>query len=159
MLKLQMAHLVHQREQTSQFSRVVTYAQEACAILRDIMAPIPRPSIGKPASPVAGRKQVARKAPAKRQAPATRAARGMPRVAKTAGTLPVTPRSRKCECSATVGFSQTHFYRDFKAISHTYVVPLPRLSFGRPVVFENVAGLLDILRKGQSISIPSVRLI
>lgn len=96
-LKLRLALLVHQQAQTSQFSRVVAYAEEAGAILKSIFTPAPRQSFVPPPSPKVTRTQATRKVSAKAQPAASRlpAARARTRSAKTATVVPVTPRAKR----------------------------------------------------------------
>ncbi|KAI0700451.1 peptidase family C50-domain-containing protein [Cytidiella melzeri] len=118
--KLWMAHSVHQQPQAPQSSRIVSYVEEACSILKRNISPMPRQSLGKTVLPTAGKGQTARKATGKRQATARAApARTRGRIAKVA----VTPKPRKCN----------------------QLLPLPILSFGPPPALEYASTLLDLL--------------
>lgn len=96
-LKLRLALLCHRDAQTSQFSKVVAYAEEACSILKGALSASSPPrqarqSVTPAQSPKAMRTRTGGRAPASRL-PTARATRT--RTAKTATVVPTTPRKKR----------------------------------------------------------------
>ncbi|KAJ3553303.1 hypothetical protein NM688_g3687 [Phlebia brevispora] len=93
MLKLWLALLAHHSAQTSLFSRVVSYADDACSILKSLASAEPRTSVAKESPPLA---RGGRKPSTKVQASTNRAVgRTRTRTVKAAPVAaPVTPRRK-----------------------------------------------------------------
>lgn len=97
-LKLRLALLVHREAQTSQFSKVVAYAEEACSILKSALSTTPRGSLAPAQSPKVTRTQPGRRVVSKGQPVASRlptARTRTTRSAKVATAVPVTPKKKR----------------------------------------------------------------
>ncbi|GJE92064.1 cysteine peptidase C50 [Phanerochaete sordida] len=135
-LKLRLALLCHRAAQTSQFSRVVAYAEEACSILKGALSatapPKPRQSVTPAQSPKVARTRAGARtgkaAPASR-VPAARATRT--RTAKTAAVVPSTPKKKRVQARVSV--------------APAAAVRTPEVGQGPPLV-DDLPVLLSLLR-------------
>lgn len=115
-LKLRLALLCHREAQTSQFSKVVAYAEEACSILKGALSASsppkqPRQSVTPAQSPKVTRTRANGRA-ASKAAPASRlptARSTRARTAKTAAAVPATPKKKRGRSSCQCALSITEF--------------------------------------------------
>lgn len=150
-LNLRLALLVHRSAQTSQFSRVVTYAEEACSILKRLTSEQRQPTANDSPTQARGSKKTAAKTPGG----ASRVAigRSRARVVKTAATAaPVTPKRKSCMCH-NIFCASTHGLTRFPAKSvpaqaTAAAVIVPKLESAAQVYeFDGMPQLVDLLRE------------
>lgn len=112
-LKLRLALLVHREAQTSQFSKVVSYAEEACSVLRSALSTAPRESTTPIHSPKVARTQPSRRVVSRGQTAASRlpTAKRTTRITKTTVAIPVTPKKKRGSYFIKVLFSLLISYR------------------------------------------------
>ena len=152
-LKLRLALLVHREAQTSQFSKVVAYAEEACKILKSVLsatAPAPQGSLIPAQSPKATRTQASRRVANKGQVPTSRLplVRARARSAKTATTVPVTPRKKRRKCMLPKPSGDVHHV--FVAQARPSIAipnPLTADPAPAPPLVDDLPVLLNLLRQ------------
>ncbi|KIP07348.1 hypothetical protein PHLGIDRAFT_30059 [Phlebiopsis gigantea 11061_1 CR5-6] len=102
-LKLRLALLVHREAQTSQFSKVVAYAEDACSVLKTALSSVPKEPAVPVHSPKAARTQPGRRAAGRGQTTTSRlpATKTRTRITRTAVAMPATPRKKRSRVSIT----------------------------------------------------------
>ena len=96
-LKLRLALLAHREAQTSQFSKVVAYAEDACGVLKTALSSVSTEPAASVQSPKVTRMQPGRRAVSRGQTAASRppATKTRARTTRTAVAVPATPRKKR----------------------------------------------------------------